>query len=283
MPARLRWPGYLALAIICGSSVVVGEQKPAVEDVLKAAGDYLLQYSQKLGTVVAEEEYTQRDVAAVGSSRRLHSDVVLVGFDKGMVAGYRDVFAVDSRDVRQRDDRLLKLFQTPPSEAAQAQAAAWADEGVRHYMSPNLRTLDMPTVALEFLRQENQAQSAFTLNGVKNENGAQVATLHFKAKDTAQVLPTPEGSTTTGRVWIEAGTGAVRQTELAVSGKNFSFKTTTKYALEPGVGMWLPSEVVLLVDVSASGGGGFSNMGAGGNMGARQSLEGRARYSKYRR
>lgn len=280
MSARPRHPGYLALAMLCGAALVHA-QKPAAPDVLKAAGDYLLQYAQKLSTIAAEEEYIQREPAVSAAARRLQADIVLVGFDDGMVSTFRDVFAVDGRPRRERDDRLLKLFQSP-TEAAQEQARAWGEEGAGSYISPNLRTMDLPTLALEFLRQVNQEQSEFSLDGVRNQDGASVATLKFKARPGGRVLPTPEGATTTGRAWVEVGTGTVRQTELLVSGKNYSFMATTKYALEPSLQMWLPSEFTQRADLSA-GSGGFSNMGAGGNMGARQSLEARARYTRFRR
>jgi hypothetical protein len=282
MSMSVRIPGCLAVAVFCGLPLTVGAQKPAAEDVLAAAGKYLLEYSQQLSTVAAEEEYTQREPSSGSVSRRLYSDVVLVGLDDGMVAGFRDVFAIDGRDVRPRDERLLKLFQSPPSEASQAQAMAWADEGLRYYLSPNLRTLDFPTIALELLRPKHHAQSEFTLDGVRNQDGARVATLKFKVRPSGSVLPTPEGSTTSGRAWVDADAGTIRQTELIVEGKGYSYRTTTKYALESAQALWLPADVVTLVDVSSAAGG-LSNMGGGGNMGARQSLEGRARYTKFRK
>ncbi len=283
MFARLPPPTLLALVILGGSTLAVHAQKPAVGDVVKSAGDYLTQYSQKLGTVIAEEEYTQREPAIPSGNRRLQSDVAILGLDSGQIAVFRDVVAIDGREVRAKDDRLAKLFASAPTQASQEQASAFAEEGLRHYLSPNLRMLDIPTLALEFFRTENQSQSEFSLDGgLRNQDGAQVATVKFKVNKDATVLPTPEGATTSGKAWIDVATGIIRQTELVVTGKNFNFKTTTKYTHDKGLDLWLPSEVSQLVDVSLAASG-LSNMGEGGQMGAKQSLEGRARYSKYRR
>lgn len=283
MLARHLGPILLVLSVVCTPPVSLRAQKPQVTEVLATTGEYLVRYAQKLGAVVAEEEYTQREPAIGNASRRLLSDVVLVGLDNGQVRAFRDVTAIDGREVRARDDRLAKLFAAAPSEASQHQAQALEEEGLRYYLSPNLRTLDMPTLALEFLRTENQPQSEFSFDGgIRNQDGAQVATLKFKVNKGASILPTPEGSTTTGKAWIDVATGTIRQTELVVSGKNFNFKTTTKYVHDKALDAWVPSEVSQLVDVT-SGAHGLSNMGAGGQMGARQSLEGRARYTKYRR
>jgi hypothetical protein len=283
MFARLPHPTLPILAILCGLTLAVHAQTPAVADVVKAASGYLTEYSQKVGTVVAEEEYTQREPAIPSGNRRLLSDVAILGFGNGQITMFRDVVAIDGREVRPKDDRLAKLFASAPTQASQEQANAFAEDGMRYYLSPNLRTLDIPTLALEFFRIENQPQSEFSLDGgLRKQDGAQIATVKFKVNKDATVLPTPDGATTSGKAWIDVATGTIRQTELVVTGKNFNFKTTTKYAHDKGLDLWLPSEVSQLVDVSLAASG-LSNMGAGGQMGAKQSLEGRARYSKYRR
>ena len=278
----LRQFTLLGLAIGCASSVLAAAQKPAVADILKVAGDYLLQYGEKLSTVAAEEEYTQRDPDVRQASRRLRSDFVLIGHKGGSISTFRDVFAVDGNAVRERDDRLLKLFDTVMVSAAHTEAGAWTEEAARYYMSSNLRMLDVPTVALEFLRPVNQDSSDFSVERVRNEKGVQVATLSFTARITDGVLATPPGAITEGRAWVEVSTGTIRQTELLVHGEGFSFKATTRYGHEPVLGLWVPTELVQQIDVSSAAGG-FSNMGGGGHMGARQSLEGRARYTNFRR
>ena len=288
MFVRLPHPICLAVAVLTGSSLVAHAQQPTkrdvlVPEVLKTAGESLKQYAQKVGALVAEEEYTQREPVIPSANRRLLSDVAFVGLDNGQIAVYRDVAALDAREVRPKEERLAKLFASGPTQASQDQARAWTDEGVRYYMSPNLRTLDIPTLALEFVRAENQYQSEFTFDGgIRNQDGAQIATLRFKTDKNADVLPTPEGSTTSGKIWVDVATGTVRQTELIVTAKNFNFKTTTKYAHEKDLDLWVPSEMIQLAEVSNAAAG-LSNMGAGGQMGSKQSLEGRARYSKYRR
>lgn len=283
MLARCSSRLFLAAALLSGATLATHAQKPQVADVLKTAGEYLAQHAQNLGAVVAEEEYTQREPAIPSANRRLVSDVIFIGLDNGQIAVYRDVGSIDGRDVRPRDGRLARLFASPPTQASQDEARAYTDEGVRYYMSPNLRTLDVPTLALEFLRPEFQSESEFSFDGgIRNQDGAQIATLKFKTDKNADVLPTPEGSTTSGKIWIDVTTGAVRQTELIVSAKQFTFRTTTKYVHDKGLDLWMPSEMTQLAEVSNAASG-LSNMGAGGQMGSKQSVEGRARYSKYRR
>ena len=277
MLARVLLVACLSLA---GLTTSAAAQKPELASILKSAGDYLTQYAEQLGAVAADEEYTQR-APVLNQTRRLGADVVFVGFDAGVVAAFRDVHTLDTHLLRPRDDRMLTLLAKGAS--AQDEARALEQDGLRHYLSPNLRVLDHPTLALEFFTAENQKHSEFELDGVKTQDGVQVATVRFRTKDATPMLPVG-GTTLTanGRVMVEIGTGAIRQTELAVSNKNLMAKLTAKYARDSGLGLWLPVELIQLFDITSDQAG-LSNMGTGGLLGSRLSLEGRSRYSKFRR
>jgi hypothetical protein len=77
-------------------------------------------------------------------------------------------------------------------------------------------------------------------------NGAQVAVLKFTEKDMPRVVPTPEDTPAAGRFWIDAASGAVRQTELTLTSRSFTFRATVKYASDacrparrtPTTGTW---------------------------------------------
>jgi hypothetical protein len=115
----------LAIAAGCAASISAGgvAQKAAVEDVLEAAASYLVEYSQRLSVVAAEEEYTQYDTRVASATRRFHSDFVLVGLAEGELAGFRDVFSIDANPLRARDaGRLLKLLENPPTASVQQEA-----------------------------------------------------------------------------------------------------------------------------------------------------------------
>src|SRR5262245_17573230 len=179
------------LALIGIAVPAIERQKgPALSDVLHSGADYLVQYSERLSTVAAEELYTQYETSSgkMDTPRRLTADYVLVGLGGGGVAGFRDVVAIDNRALGPREDRLFKLLQQP-STATLDQARQVSEDGVRHYVSANLHVLDQPTLALEFLKKENQDRSTFKLEGVKTTNGAQVATVRFTERPGAPLLP----------------------------------------------------------------------------------------------
>ena len=269
----------LVLAFVGGWCILADAQKPQVADVLKAAGAYLSEYSQTLA-VTAEEDYVQRDTTTSSAPRRMQSDVVLIGLGNGVVIGHRDVFAVDSNKIRERDERLLKLFRGPNPASGQDAARALADESAQYYLSPNLRTLDAPGLALEFLREANQPNSEFAIEGTRGS----IAAVKFTEKPTSRLLPTPDGSKTSGKFWIDVASGAVTQTELTVDHRDyFRFHIATKFAKDATLGVWVPAEVLQDVDIRTPSTNAHSNMGAGGQLGSRRSYEGRIKYSKYRR
>src|SRR5262245_14586380 len=259
------------------------QKGPALPDVLKIAGDYLVQYSEKISGIAAEEEFLQYETTSgkMDTPKRVSSDFVLYGSGDGTVTAFRDVFAVDTVAVRQRDDRLPALFKHPTAESGQ-QARQLSEDSVRAYLNPNLHVLDQPTVALDFLRKENQERSTFKIESLKNMNGAQVAVLKFNERSTPRLIPSNENSAAVGRFWVDVATGAVRQTELGVTGKSTSIRVTVKYEQQPTLELWLPVEMYQQFELSVQSVNGMNNMGSGGGYTGRQTLEGRATYSKYR-
>jgi hypothetical protein len=271
-----------AFAIAAAPVVLRGQKNPSVEDLLKSAGDYLTQYSQKLGAVAAEEEYMQYETSSgqMGVPKRVISDVIWIGTG-GAIEGFRDVVAIDRVATRPKDDRLLALFKTP-SAAALTQARQMTEDAVHQYLDPNLHALDQPMMALQYLLPANQGRSTFKVENVKNSNGAPVATVKFTEKGSERLVPSFENGAAVGRFWIDTASGTVRQTELGFGGRNSNIHVTVKFALDPGSGLWLPAELSQQSSVSGGSSSAGSNMGAGGGYSGHQSAEGRATYSKFR-
>ena len=273
----------VAVLIVGLSSAGLHAQKPAVESVLQTAADYLVKYSQTLSAVAAEEDYVQYDTASgqMGVPRRLTADVVIVGIMGGAVRSFRDVAAIDNKAVRAHDDRLLTLLKSQdPNRLIRAQQLS--EDSVRYYVNSDLHALDDPALALEFLRKENQPRSTFKLDGVKTMGGAQVAIVKFSEQNPDRLIQSPENGPGVGKFWIDVATGAVRQTELSISGRNSNFQSAVKYTLDPGLGVWVPSEMTVDSHVSAAGTG-MNNMGGGGGYGAHGAAEAHVSYTKYRR
>jgi hypothetical protein len=135
--------------VLLGAIMLVMPQRIASQPssdlaaVLARAAGYVETFQQQLSGIVAEETYLQEIVpprdnggssmAAAGPRRRrLRSDLLLVrpeGADTW--TQFRDVFEVDGRPVRDRDERLAKLFLSPDASGA-AQIQRIREESARY-------------------------------------------------------------------------------------------------------------------------------------------------------
>src|SRR5687768_7418919 len=129
------------------------QSRRSLPDLVRA---YVERFEQEASALVAEEHYTQvvktglMLATAKTETRVLRSDFVLVKpSEAGPWLGYRDVFEVDGKEVRERDARLLNILETTSSDSL-ARAQRMADEGARFNLGPP-RALNVPTMPLQLL------------------------------------------------------------------------------------------------------------------------------------
>jgi hypothetical protein len=122
----------VGLVLFVGSATLAQEADGTAALVAKA-GRYVEEYTTQFSGVVGEERQTQRIVRADGSikkQRDLVSDVLLVRVGEDTLP-FRDVIMVDGKAVRDRQERLRKLFLEAPKTALK-QAQAIAKESLRY-------------------------------------------------------------------------------------------------------------------------------------------------------
>jgi hypothetical protein len=264
MRARSNVAVTLSMAVMlwsraAGSALPQDAASPDRDAVLQRVGDYLDRYEQDLTAIVAQEDYRQRylpsslpGAASLGavrvSSRHLRSDVlVLADPVRGWVT-FRDVFEVDGKPVRDRDERLATLFSTPTDDAV-ARAEAITAESARYNVDVNgissSRTLNVPTAALLYLRRAFQPRSTFTLAGVQRSEGQRVAELAFVEQALPRIIRSPGELPMGGRAWVDAESGRVQRTSLDYTLHNRQLATEATievtYADVPRLALWLPA------------------------------------------
>ncbi len=244
-PARFALLLAVGLAAGALARPVSGAGSEASAALLRRAGEYVAAYERELPAIVAEEDYTQRFIVELHTEvRRLRADLLTVRDDTYGWTGFRDVFEVDGRPVRDRTDRLARLFLEPYPEA-RSQARRIADEGARFNVAPQvLRTINTPLLALQFIRAQNQGRSTFVDAGTTRGGRAEIATVDFKESALPRIVQTPDNAAARGRFWIETATGRIMETELLVDtksgGTGLNSRILVAYAEEPRLGMWLP-------------------------------------------
>jgi hypothetical protein len=246
----------------------------SLQTVLQRAGEYVITYERGLSTIVADEEYMQTsselaDSMARAKTRRLRSDVLTVRGEAGQWIGFRDVYEVDGQPVRDRNDRLARLFLEPHADALTL-ADRIATESARFNLNPGLsRTINLPLLALQFLRPLNQPRSEFKTAGTKVIAGKTTIVVTFQERATPRLIQTNDNAAATGRFWIEPESGRVLETELFISTSRRPYAVTAlihvAYGEDQRLNFWVP----LSMTERYRGSPGL--------------IEGRAVYSKFRK
>jgi hypothetical protein len=199
----------------------------------------------------------------------LRSDLLTIPDGAGGWIGFRDVFEVNGKAVRDRTERLSKLF-LEPSPGALAQARRIADESSRLNIAPELsRTINLPLLALQFIRSANQGRCSFTDGGTKAIDGIRARIIRFVEEGRPRMITTVDDAAASGRFWIEPVSGRIMRTELFIdTGPRASAVSSlirVTFAAQSKLNAWLP---VSMDETYRS---------------SPLLVEGHARYSKFRR
>lgn len=256
-----RWQlsyGWFRAALIVGLAVALpgasaGAQQETLGDTLARAGAYVQDYQRRMTTIIAEEHYVQHSVAEDGGAveaRTLRSEFMLLpGMpDEAAWFAFRDVFEVDGRPVESRRGRLEGWLRESRS-GFMRRARALALEQARYNIGPIVRTINVPTLALEILTPANQARFRFRRTGTARLEEREVTVVSFEERRRGTMIRTPEGKDirARGTLWIETATGRVRRTELRTRGPGqIDAAIDVRYAFVLRLDMLLPSSMAEL-------------------------------------
>lgn len=226
----------------------VTAQQTDVAGVLAKAASYLTSYEKAFSVVVAEESYLQTVRTNVGrnSQRTLRSDVLETSVGQNDWVAFRDVFEVDGQKVRDRDTRLQKLFLGAPAEAF-AQMRRIVDESARYNLGGLKRNINVPTMALTYLRAANQPRSVFAAGGYQTVGSVNAVVLTFTEKTKPTIVRSGlRDLPAIGRFWIDPESGRVVKTEVSIAGAGSPARITVTYGPVPKLAVWAP---VLMMEV----------------------------------
>jgi hypothetical protein len=224
-----------------------------LELVLDKAADYVAAYEKAFVGVVAEESYRQsvrgvgktdqRGFAAEGRSERrdLRSDMLLVRAPAGdRWMQFRDVFEVDGKPVRDRNERLTKLF-LQPSASTQQQVDDIAAASARFNIGGVNRNINLPVLALTVLEPQNRAW--FSFKG--SRKGSNQFELEYREERGGTLIRTTgdQAMPSRGRFTIDLATGRVLSSEMITESGTLRAQIDVSYAAEPAVDMLVPREM----------------------------------------
>jgi hypothetical protein len=277
------WPILIVLCLL-RPWPLLAQEPPSTATVLARVASYVADYQKQMIGVVAEEYYRQNAVSLSRGGRQsrqfreLRSDLLLVKLPtEEQWLQFRDVFEVDRKPVRDRDERLYKLFVTPtPGHDARAQAETIQEESSRHNIGPVRRTINMPILALLFFEASQHANIQIEKLVAENSRrfeplarAEHVWRLGFQETGTPTLVRGAAGKDipSRGEIWVDSTTGRILQTELiSEDGVVITSTIEVTYGTAPGFTLLLPAEMRELYRVRVN----------------ESRIDGRATYSKFR-
>ena len=243
-------------AVVATSSA----QTPATADVLSHAAAYTARFVETFSNLVATERYIQdvkpantalrlRWKPVPGSHRELRSDFLLLNVGGPLEwRPYRDVYQVDGKPVRDRDDRLARLFAEPAATRVE-QAARIAQESARHNIGLATRTANTPVLSLLFLQAH--IQDRFEFQVVQRNAGADKRDVIVEYREELRPTLVRAMRTTeddddlpaSGRFTLDPVTGRVSHATLVLSGFRMRTELATTYRDDARFGIAVPVEM----------------------------------------
>jgi hypothetical protein len=222
-------------------------------DLLSRVSAYVVEFNRSFGSVVAEERYEQTIRRSLGSNgtsvqrgnsgpiaTTLVSDFLLVQVPGEGWLPFRDVYERDGQRVRDREERLAKIFLSG-SRTSFDQARAVMDESARYNIGNVQRNINVPTLVLTLLTDGQRDRFTFKVGKVDDEG----TLIEFRETGRPTFVRTTNDNDlpVNGRIWVDAETGTIRRTELHAVDTSVEAHITVTYQLDTGLGVWVPSRM----------------------------------------
>ena len=234
--------------------------------VLSSAMRYAMNYEQRFALLAAEEHYVQelqrppnpgsnltRSNPGGGmqgggaiNQQIIKSDFLLVqlGGDGEGFMPFRDAYEVKGRKLRERDDRLLKLF-TSNDKGRFEKAAKFSDDSSKHNLGNVARTINIPLLAMMFLHPRVNERFEFTDGGEENIGGRILRKTLYKEVARPTLIKTSRGRdlALTGMLWIDPFNGTVMKTELNAADPIVRAQVIVTFRREDALDLWVPEKM----------------------------------------
>ena len=233
--------------------------------VLSSAMRYAMNYEQRFALLAAEELYVQelqrppnpgsnlsRNNPGGGmqgggavSQQTIKSDFLLVqlGGDGEGFMPFRDAYEAKGRKLRERDDRLLKLF-TANDKSRFEKAAKFSDDTNKHHIGNVARTINIPLLGLMFLHPRVNERFEFTDGGEENIGGRILRKAVYKEVARPTLIRTRgRDLAMTGVLWIDPFNGTVVKTEMNAADPLVRTQIIVTFRREEALDLWVPEKM----------------------------------------
>ncbi len=249
---------HFTLVLACVAGLAPAPRPPDLKTLLRGAGEYAVTYHERFTALVADEHYVQRTGPdprrptrgrpLVEQQRTLRSEYVLVRdfAGAGSWIGVRDVLAVDGEPVPERGQ--LRAILDDTSRPLAARIRALSDLEAKYNLGDVYRTINVPTLPLEFLLPDRQGRFRFKRGGAAALDGSAALRVNFEERERPTIIRTPTGKSapSRGTFWLDPESGAVLRSELRVSltfGNRVDALIVVHYTHHDRLDMLLPDDM----------------------------------------
>ena len=243
----------LTLAWVCATVPGPAAQTTSeVTALIDRASIYVDEFQRRFGSMVTEERYEQTVEEGVAPGARgvrppfervvLVSDFLLVQVPGEGWMPFRDVFERNGQKLRDREDRLARLFLHGSSRSSFEQARQIMLEGARYNIGSIERTINLPTLPLVYLTPAHRERFRFEILKRDPQEGTVV---EYREVRMPSYISSRDGKDmpSAGRFWLDEASGAIRRTELDVVDPSVEGHIKVAYRLDDGLALWVPSRM----------------------------------------
>jgi hypothetical protein len=237
-----------ALVPVAGQTEQTQTSSDEAFRLIQKVSDYVESFQKQFGSMVSEERYEQsvRLGALIGGRTTrgalpegtvLVSDFLLVQVPGEGWLPFRDVFERDGRKLRDREERLAKLF-LGGSRTALDQAKEIMNESARYNIGNVNRNINVPTLVLTLLTPLHRSRLRFV-----QRKADEVGTIvDFKETSQPTYVRTTGGRDLPvfGRFWVDPADGTIRKTELHAVDAAVEAHITVTFARDEAAGLVVP-------------------------------------------
>ena len=256
----------LSLGMATSHGQIGNQPGSGFHTVLSSAMRYVMNYEQQFALLVSEEHYLQElqrppnpgdnlsrsnpggGMRAGGAMniQSIKSDFVLVqlGMDGEGWMPFRDAFEVKGKKLRNREDRLLKLFLENDKNAFD-KAARLNEASTKHHLGNVARTINIPTLGMMLLHPRVNERFEFTDGGEESIAGRVLRKALYREVARPTLIKTTRGRdlALTGTIWIDPFTGTVVKSEMNAADPTVRCQVTVTFRRDEALEMWVPDKM----------------------------------------
>lgn len=256
----------VALCALSAQAQVGNQPGSGFTTVLSSAMRYTMNYEQRFMLLAADEHYVQElqrppnpgsnlsranpgggmQGGGAIATQSIKSDFLLVqlGGDGEGWMPFRDAYEVKGRKLRERDDRLLKLFTLNDKQRFE-KGAEYSNATHKFNLGNVARTINIPTLAMMFLHPRVNERFEFTDGGEENVGGRILRKAIYKEVARPTLIKTTRGRdlALTGLLWIDPFSGTVVKSELNAADPIVRCQVTVTFRRDEALDLWVPEKM----------------------------------------